>query len=952
MLKLAARGGELDLGAEFGVDADRVAAYGRTTQLAIGAGFDALRDAGIPLVMRYKTTHLGTQLPERWGLPDELRDDTGVIFASAFPGIEEFAAETHMPSPPTRPGARSGPSSRPSGSAWRTSTARTSRSKRSTADCTTSRKLDRRRAVRLRPPLPVPRPVDGALPVRRPHRRPRPEHADQLGMRQHDPGRGASPRTGSAPAGAAAWSSWPADDVTSDELLGWFGSGFLATGAAATDDDVAEAAIPFDRRRHGMILGMGAAALVVEAADAARERGVQPICEVLGTATANSAFHGTRLDVDHIGEVMEQLVAGAEARTGIDRHAIAPATVFVSHETYTPARGGSASAEIFALRRVFGADADRIVIANTKGFTGHPMGVGLEDVVAVKALETGHRPAGRQLPRGRPGARPAQPVEGRVVPGRVRPAAGRRVRVADLDAAAAPEPAADGRRRRPDELGYAYRVVDPRTFRRLAARASAATPPPSSRWCSAGCGSSTTAPAPPSPTAVATRPSPDPVAPVTATVPPAPDRPRSRPSTASRRRVGRRGGGADRGAGGRADRLPGRHAGHRPRPRGRSRHRHGEAGRAVRHDPRGVRHRARRQAQAARLPDAQPRRSASSATGAAAPPTAAARPRAGGARGASVDAVAERIVALVAEQTGYPADMLAMDLDLEADLGIDTVKQAELFATIREEYGIERDDKLKLRDYPTLNHVVGFVRDRAPGAHPTAAPSRAPEVPAPCGRSMRWRTRIVALVAEQTGYPADMLALDLDLEADLGIDTVKQAELFAPIREEYGIERDDKLKLRDYPTLNHVVGFVRDRAAGARPPQPSRPPRTPPRRRRRARRRRSADGFPRRVPVVVAPPARSSTARRRASRSAPAAASSCWPTPGRRPSPRRRGCASSASRRSSSTTPPTPRRSSRGSRPGGRPARSPACTGCRPSTTRVRTPPSTRRRGAKAFGSA
>ena len=51
------------------------------------SGIDALRDAGIPLVMRYKTTSKGTQLPDRWGLPDALRDDTGVIFASAFPGL-------------------------------------------------------------------------------------------------------------------------------------------------------------------------------------------------------------------------------------------------------------------------------------------------------------------------------------------------------------------------------------------------------------------------------------------------------------------------------------------------------------------------------------------------------------------------------------------------------------------------------------------------------------------------------------------------------------------------------------------------------------------------------------------------------------------------------------------------------------------------------------------------
>ena len=66
-----------------------------------------------------------------------------------------------------------------------------------------------------------------------------------------------------------------ADDVTSDRLLEWIGAGFLASGAAATDEVVEEAALPFDRRRHGMILGMGATALVVEAADAARERGLR-----------------------------------------------------------------------------------------------------------------------------------------------------------------------------------------------------------------------------------------------------------------------------------------------------------------------------------------------------------------------------------------------------------------------------------------------------------------------------------------------------------------------------------------------------------------------------------------------------------------------------------------------------------------------------------------------------
>ena len=71
--------------------------------------------------------------------------------------------------------------------------------------------------------------------------------------------------------------------------------------------------------------------------------------------------------------------------------------------------------------------------------------------------------------------------------------------------------------------------------------------------------------------------------------------------------------------------------------------------------------------------------------------------------------------------TGYPADLLDPDLDLEADLGVDTVKQAEVFAAVRERWGLERDDALRLRDFPTLNHVAGWVRGQARGHAPVAS---------------------------------------------------------------------------------------------------------------------------------------------------------------------------------------------------------------------------------------
>ena len=68
-------------------------------------------------------------------------------------------------------------------------------------------------------------------------------------------------------------------------------------------------------------------------------------------------------------------------------------------------------------------------------------------------------------------------------------------------------------------------------------------------------------------------------------------------------------------------------------------------------------------------------------------PTAPGRdyPARGGYQGSGYDE------GIVSEETGYPTDLLDMDLDLEADLGIDTVKQAEVFASIRESYDIPFD---------------------------------------------------------------------------------------------------------------------------------------------------------------------------------------------------------------------------------------------------------------------
>ncbi len=537
-----------------------------------------------------------------------------------------------------------------------------------------------------------------------------------------------------------------ADDVTSDHSIEWFGAGFLASGAAATDEVVEEAATPFDRRRHGLIVGMGAAGLVVESADAAEERGIQPICEVLSTVTANSAFHGTRLDVQHIGQMMENLVSQAETHGGISRSQIAPHTVFVSHETYTPARGGSASAEINALRRVFGESADQIVIANTKGMTGHAMATGIEEVVAVKALETGLVPPVANFKEIDPELGTLNLSKGGAYPIayaiRLGAGFGSQISMTLLHWLASK----DGSRRRPGELGYGYRIVDENCWK---------------GWLSR----------------IAGYPSAD-LEVVHRTLRVRDQRPGARLAEITQKSEERL-----------SPKLP--------QPR----------------------------ASIVDLPPLAPQSPVVDApvqvkTPAPAPPAA----------DQLADPVKEKVLALVAEKTGYPVDMLDLDLDLEADLGIDTVKQAEVMATIREAYGIVRDDTIKLRDFPTLARVIQFVHDRRPDLRtaqitpkpaamlvPTVTADHAIQIAEPVpiviadNGSDPVKDRVLALMVEKTGYPQDMLDLDLDLEADLGVDTVKQAEMFAAIREIYGIPRDENRKLRDYPTLAHVIRFVHER---------------------------------------------------------------------------------------------------------------------------------------------
>ncbi|MBI1746455.1 MAG: SDR family NAD(P)-dependent oxidoreductase [Acidobacteria bacterium] len=193
----------------------------------------------------------------------------------------------------------------------------------------------------------------------------------------------------------------------------------------------------------------------------------------------------------------------------------------------------------------------------------------------------------------------------------------------------------------------------------------------------------------------------------------------------------------------------------------------------------------------------------------------------------STKTITDYLLTVLSDQTGYPREILDLDQDLEADLGIDTVKQAQTLGKVREHFNLRTDDTLSLRDFPTLRQIITYVAEQCAGrapaevteaSLPTTAlkPSLSAMPPATaCGdgsvaasTTLEVRETVVRLFCEATGYPPELLALDQDLEADLGIDTVKQAQTFGKLREIYDLDTDDSRALRDFPTLGHIIDYI------------------------------------------------------------------------------------------------------------------------------------------------
>ncbi|HPS29282.1 MAG TPA: SDR family NAD(P)-dependent oxidoreductase [bacterium] len=164
-----------------------------------------------------------------------------------------------------------------------------------------------------------------------------------------------------------------------------------------------------------------------------------------------------------------------------------------------------------------------------------------------------------------------------------------------------------------------------------------------------------------------------------------------------------------------------------------------------------------------------------------------------------------RIKQELAKMTGYPLDMLESGLDLEADLGIDSIQRAELWVNLSKEFNIPENAKPKA-PVKTITGLAKAFEEASRGETPFSPEQTTPT--APTTQTLRetsgqasqtksdydWETRIKQELAKMTGYPLDMLESGLDLEADLGIDSIQRAELWVNLSKEFNIPENAKPK--------------------------------------------------------------------------------------------------------------------------------------------------------------
>ena len=203
----------------------------------------------------------------------------------------------------------------------------------------------------------------------------------------------------------------------------------------------------------------------------------------------------------------------------------------------------------------------------------------------------------------------------------------------------------------------------------------------------------------------------------------------------------------------------------------------------------------------------------------------------------SLESLTARLTNIVADRTGYPAEMLDVDINLEGELGIDSIKRVEIIAAFRRDVFPAMQEPPaefmeKLASAKSMRRIVEVVAEMAGPSTPSTTTASAPvRAAAPAaGNSLDaddLLTTLLRIVADRTGYPAEMLDLDIHLESELGIDSIKRVEIIAAFRREVLPDlleppAEFMERLSSAKTMRAIIAVIISMAGGiAKPSEPA-----------------------------------------------------------------------------------------------------------------------------------
>ena len=195
---------------------------------------------------------------------------------------------------------------------------------------------------------------------------------------------------------------------------------------------------------------------------------------------------------------------------------------------------------------------------------------------------------------------------------------------------------------------------------------------------------------------------------------------------------------------------------------------------------------------------------------------------------ASVD-IAALLLDVVAEKTGYPKEMLEPEMELEADLGVDSIKQVEIMAQMEERVpGLPEVEANQMAELRSLNAIADYLQELMGGTSlngDTTTAATAPNGAAQPhsgddvnGATPDIATTLLDVVADKTGYPKEMLEPEMELEADLGVDSIKQVEIMAQMEERVpGLPEIEANQMADLRSLNQIARHIEGLMGGRAP---------------------------------------------------------------------------------------------------------------------------------------